>query len=571
MRDTLPLALRRIRTLLACAACVSGCDSSATEVLADDCTVGSPISLNVGEATHFEGASTATLCISGASGQEEFLLVTASLAESGTVAINVQGDDLLTANGPPNPSPARVASAFAPQVIELDREPTLQDTRFHSVLRKREERQLSARIVGGLPGPGRAPATGSVSLQSLGELISLNTETESACENPRPTAGRVEAVSDRAIIVADTANPPGGFGAQDFLDLAMTFDTLVAPVVEEHFGTTGDVDGNGRVIIFFTKEVNALSVEDEALTAGFFFSRDLFPVASPGPPLGSCASSNEAELLYLIVPDPQGDVGEPISRAAVMRLTTVTLAHEYHHLINASQRLLDTAGPRPFEESWLNEALSHAAEELLFYRVAGLSPRLDLGAADLTAHQIDALNDFQRLNFFRLIEFLKAPEDTSPFDPDVGLATRGAGWSFLRYSADRVGGDDAIVFRRLVDSSATGLDNLAEAIGGRATLFDWLGDWGVGLYADNRVASLPARFQDLSWDNFSLFEAGGFAGPYIATSGVITQSVALRNLKAGAAAYFRFAVGPGRVGRISIRRGINAPPPTLRATVLRTR
>jgi len=136
MRDTLPLALRRIRTLLACVACASGCDSSTTEVLADDCTVGSPISLNVGEATHFEGASTATLCVSGASGQEEFLLVTASLAESGTVAINVQGDGLLTANGPPNPSPARVASAFAPQVIELDPEPRLQGSRFHAGTRE---------------------------------------------------------------------------------------------------------------------------------------------------------------------------------------------------------------------------------------------------------------------------------------------------------------------------------------------------------------------------------------------------------------------------------------------------
>ena len=544
------------------------CSSSATGLGADSCVDRAPISLSVGESVQFEGASAATLCVSAASGEEDFLLVTSLLAESSTVAITLESENLLLASGPPNPSPPR--SAFHPTAPgpPVGAEPRIPNNGLHTVLRERERRELTSRIVESVSGSNRFPPPRQARPQVPGDLIPLNAQSESACEDPKLVTGRVELVSSRAIVVADTANPSGGFG-QAF---AAAFDTLVAPVTDEHFGVAGDIDGNGKVIIFFTKEVNALNLDDGSFTAGFFFSRDLFPVVSPGAPLGSCGTSNEAELLYLLVPDPQGVAGQAVNRGEAEQLTIVTMAHEYQHLVNASQRLLGTATPRPFEEAWLNEALSHAAEELLFYRTADLSPRMDLGIGDFSPGQIGALNDFQRLNFLRLLEFLKAPEGHSPFDPDVSLATRGAGWSFLRYSADRVGEDDAVFLRRLVDSSLTGLDNLADALGGgRATLFDWLGDWSVGLYADDRVASIPLRFQNLSWDNFSLFAAGGFRKPYIATSSIFTGDLSFRDLAAGGSSYFRFAAAAGQVGKISLRTGGSAPPPSLRATILRTR
>ena len=177
--------------------------------------------------------------------------------------------------------------------------------------------------------------------------MTLNSETESACEDPKLVTGRVEAVSNLAIVVADIANPAGGFGPAGYEQFAATFDTLVAPLAEEHFGTASDIDENGRVIILFTKEVNALdSDDDDSFTAGFFFSRDVFPKESTSPPLGSCTASNEAELL--------------------------------------------------------------------FYRATGLSPVLDLDIDDLNESETTALNNFQRLNFFRFLEFLKNPGTNLP-------------------------------------------------------------------------------------------------------------------------------------------------------------
>jgi len=71
--------------------------------------------------------------------------------------------------------------------------------------------------------------------------------------------GRVVAKSARAIVVADTGNPAGGFTDADYRGIAATFDTLVYPVDVRHFGEPTDLDNNGRSIIFYTRAVNELT------------------------------------------------------------------------------------------------------------------------------------------------------------------------------------------------------------------------------------------------------------------------------------------------------------------------
>ena len=181
------------------------------------------------------------------------------------------------------------------------------DNGFYATLRELERIQLSGKVASAAREDRsfRSPARNTH--PNPGDFMILNAETESACEDPKLVTGRVEAVSNLAIVGADMANPAGGFGPADYEQFAAAFDTLVAPLAEEHFGTTSDIDANGRVIVLFTKEVNALdSDDDDSFTAGFFFSRDLFPKESQSPALGSCAASNEAELLYLLVPDQGG-------------------------------------------------------------------------------------------------------------------------------------------------------------------------------------------------------------------------------------------------------------------------
>ena len=47
---------------------------------------------------------------------------------------------------------------------------------------------------------------------------------------------RVAAVSTTAIVVADTANPTGGFTDAEYLSFATVFDTLIGPLDIQNFG-----------------------------------------------------------------------------------------------------------------------------------------------------------------------------------------------------------------------------------------------------------------------------------------------------------------------------------------------
>jgi hypothetical protein len=408
----------------------------------------------------------------------------------------------------------------------------------------------------------------------VGETISLNAQaaTEKACEDPLLVTARVEAVSNRAVVVADVDNPAGGFSPAQYEEIAEVFDNLIAPVVEGTFGTPSDLDQNGRTIIFFTKEVNILDSEEEgAFTTGFFYARDLFPtVASPA--LEACETSNEAEILYMFVPDPTGIHGDPFTVDEVMDFTLPNVGHELQHLINASERLFGGNGATAFEDTWLNEALSHMAEELLFYEAAGMGPGLDIGIEDLSlGAPLDAINQYQLLNFLRLRLFFEDPSSRSPFAPEAFLASRGASWAFLRYVTDRLPSDDTEFVRSLVSSPLTGMNNLASRLGGSAVAFDWLGDWSVSLYADNRVPGAPRRFQDVSWDNPSLFVAAGMDPP--SSRPRTWESRPLRPGPSSLAHPRSIGSGVERdaVGAVEVTSGGGAPPASLRVTVMRTK
>ena len=85
-----------------------------------------------------------------------------------------------------------------------------------------------------------------------------------------------------------------------------------------------------------------------------------------------------------------------------------TLGHEYQHLINASRRMYVNTAATDFEETWLDEGLSHVAEELLFYARTGLKPRANIDATLLrtSSAYVDAFNNEAISNFSRLGEYL---------------------------------------------------------------------------------------------------------------------------------------------------------------------
>lgn len=272
------------------------------------------------------------------------------------------------------------------------------------------------------------------------QLRQLNVNANSACQSPDFRGFKVEAQTANLIIVSDVSNPAGGFTTQDYQAFAATFENLLYPVVTSNFGTPADIDGNGKIIAFFTRAVNELTkANSPSIVGGFFFGRDLFPRTTGGGFQG-CAGSNVAEMFYLLAPDPTGSVnGNVRTTEQVRRITAGVIAHEFQHLINASRRLYVNQGATYPEASYMEEGLSHIAEELVFYEASGLLPRSNLGIADIRASQqrVDAFNSYMISNAARFSAYLKQPGNNAPYQRDDDLETRGAIWSFLRYLADR--------------------------------------------------------------------------------------------------------------------------------------
>jgi hypothetical protein len=405
---------------------------------------------------------------------------------------------------------------------------------------------------------------------SVGDILRLNTNTESACDTTTAgfRSGRVVAVGDRAVIVADTRNPAGGFTDEEYRSFAAAFDTLVYPVDVANFGEPTDLDENGRSIIFFTSAVNAETPRGaDYIVGGFFWERDLFPKTGNG----ACRGSNDAEMFYMLVPDPNGTVnGNTRTKAYAQRVTVSTLGHEFQHLINASRRLYVTQTTTR-EEVWLNEGLSHVAEELLYFRASGLAPRRNVTITDVRGATggTTTFNQYQVQNANRFATYLRTVERASPYADDDSLQTRGATWDFLRYAADRRGGSEPAFWQALVNTNLRGMRNLQSALGASASVRDWFRDWAVSNYTDDQVSGVEPAFLKQSWDQRSVLSAlSGYPLPVRALVEGVPQRV--DTLPGGGAAYFAFTVPTGVSATLRTRAlGGGTVPPALRLSVVR--
>jgi len=408
---------------------------------------------------------------------------------------------------------------------------------------------------------------------NVGQVLSLNTTSSSSCSNAVYRGGRVAAITAKAIVVADTANPLPGFSDAQYQSIGVTFDTLVDPLDRAAFGEPSDIDKNGKILIFFTRAVNELTPQGSStFIGGFFHERDLFPTAGTQD-LQPCAGSNVGEMFYMIVPDPFGTInGNRRDTAFVRRLTIGTIGHEYQHLINASRRLYVNESDS-FEESWLNEGLSHIAEELLFYRVSGLAPRRNLTAANVRATQqvVTAFNDYMSADLTRYQEYLKRPSTTSPYGDNDSLQTRGATWSLLRYLADRRGSSDGDTWMQLDNSKTSGIDNLRGVFGN--DIMSLIRDWTTSAFTDdNSFAGGDGAYQQPSWSLRSIYTQL-FNPPFPLVITPVVESAATNvQLVGGGAAYLRFTVPPNSQASLDWSGPGGVPvSPVLRWSLVRTR
>ena len=403
----------------------------------------------------------------------------------------------------------------------------------------------------------------------LGDIVTVNVNGNDACTNPIYHPARVVAVGTHGIVLNDTLNPSGGFTAADFQRYAARFDTLVYPLDSAAFGPPTDIDGNGHVGLIFTRAVNELTPADaNSFVGGFTFSRDLFPAAATAQ-VGACAASNQGEFFYLLTPDPAGTInGNRRTTGFVDSNTTAIIAHEFQHLINGGRRIY-VNDASDFEDTWLDEGLAHIAEELLFYREAGLTPKQNLDTPSIrastqrrTAFNLDMLG-----NAGRYRSYLLAPSKSSPYAADDSLSTRGAAWSLLRYLADRSGRTDNAFFFALVNSPTTGIENLTAVYGG--DLRGVVRDWNASNAVDDAV-SASAELQQPSWNWHSIY--GTLNGGYPLNVAALTDGgAAAGSIVGGGAAYYRLGVPAGGSASLVLSGPSATAATNLQLVLVRTR
>jgi len=450
-------------------------------------------------------------------------------------------------------------------------------TTFDARLRAMARRELTPMIPAARAWNRQRPSFSTIPANpAIGTLVTLNANGNSACSNPINVVSRVAAVSNLAIVVADTANPTGGFTDTEYASFATLFDTLVSPLDVQNFGAPSDVDKNGKVVIFFTKEVNKLTPRGaNGVIGGFFFERDLFP-KSDSLDLQGCPSSNVAEMYYSMVPDPNAVFSDARKKTDVQNVTPSTLAHEFQHLINAGRRLY-VNNADAFEDVWLNEGLSHIAEELLYYRVSHLAPRQNISASVIQADQtsVNNFNNYQGDNFGRYEIFLGKPSQTSVYAGNDSLETRGATWNLLRYLADHRGSSDADTWSLLDNSKLTGQANIASVFG--SNYMTQIRDWATSVFSDDITGNADARFVESSWNMRSIFprlvSSSGVPLNRFPLAVVPLSDAAPANLSvfAGGAAYLRFTVPAGSQASIDWSAGGLPVSPLMQFTVVRSR
>ncbi|MBC7841812.1 MAG: hypothetical protein H7099_05855 [Gemmatimonadaceae bacterium] len=266
------------------------------------------------------------------------------------------------------------------------------------------------------------------------------------------------------LYVDNGAPTTNTFTDAEYAAFGRQFDTDLFPIDTAAFGTTSDIDANGKTYVLFTPIVNRLTLSTGSCgsyVAGFFNGADL----------SGSTNGNRAEIFYSSVPgEPAGGPSCTLLSTAVVRNSApATFIHELQHMISYNQHVLvRSAGT---EAIWLNEGLSHMAEELggKLYESHWPCPNLppcpaSPGRASTAQIFPDSAQGFLPPNFGNAYDFFSARQDYSLTSP-TGFGTieeRGVAWLFLRWLVDQKGESK---LRQLVQTRNSGTANIEAAAG----------------------------------------------------------------------------------------------------------
>ncbi len=261
-------------------------------------------------------------------------------------------------------------------------------------------------------------------------------------------------------------------------NLGQRFNDEIYVTNRTYFGYESDLNDDGKVAILLTPVVNEMTEPGAASTTGFisgFFNPvDLIPeYADPNV-------TNGMEIFYTIVPDPTNRYGNEYPTEPAIEVIRGTVSHEFQHMIMFNYRVI-MHGYVPYyvEELWIDEGLSHIAEDL---------------------------NGHHESNIKRANLFLEDPGDVTLVYGGDALDERGASFLFLRYLGDRFG---ETIYKKIVQSSASGMSNIEQAAGERFT--ELFADWSAACYLSGLGITSDPRF------NYSSLDLRGDFDPLLVT------------------------------------------------------
>jgi hypothetical protein len=240
-------------------------------------------------------------------------------------------------------------------------------------------------------------------------------------------------------------------------EIIHTFDDEVYPVAARTLGRHHDVDGDGRFTILLTPWLGRLA-SGAVSVGGFVRGSDFY--ASVDAPL-----SNRCDMMYLNDSLPAGP-----------HLRTL-IAHEYTHAVTLSEHVFPqghAARPGCEEESWLDEAIAHVAENLHGYSWTNLDYRVSAFFNSPESYRL-VVDDYYAADLWR------------------SHGNRGSTYLFLRWCVDRYG---EAILGDLVQSDLCGAANIERCTG--QPFEELYRAWSVSMFLDRTsLADRPDEFRSV--------------------------------------------------------------------------
>ena len=499
-----------------------------------------PLQIPVGELTLFTAAADHCLRFGATAGNEAYVFGIQSTSQSAANLTPVQV-------GAVTPGSATTASLLTPlrRSSPAGRAPALQiDTRTRERWRRhrdaesrlrRDERRTYAEGLAASRALRRTPrdlvaAQAAAIDPEVGDTVNIRVPLlGNSCTQFVSIETVARVVGENSVWLEDVDNPAGGFTLDDLQSLSDRFDDGIYEVNTAWFGEPSDLDGNSKIAIVITREVNK-----QESVLGFVAAADLFPPET-------CPSSDFGEIYYARAVDEEGEFGEDGDydeyTAEDARLDAVQLIpHEFTHIIQFGRRIEDPDAT-DFPSVWELEGQAVLGEEVNGHAATGRSGgqnfEFDVAFTGASGDAIPSEIAYYADGFIDIAIYFglnidgegvtfrteNAPEQCSwlgrreqenndgPCLP--GREVYGTSWSFLRWATDQFaavtpGGAQGFN-RALIDDNQSGFATIQNVTGTPMNVL--LSQWAATLGLDDRVPGMEARLTMPSWNYHDIFQA----------------------------------------------------------------